>query len=355
MNGKSFSGIKNGRKIIEVAIKRTDTGWLVDIQPGGRGSKRLRKTFRTQAEAKSWEVWVKSNANSQADWMPEKKDLRRLDELAVIWYEHHGKELRAAEDTYKRIKAAINALKNPIASEFNSQIFAAYRSQRLDTGMSLNTVNREHAYIRAMFNELIRLKIWKRDNPLKDLRQFKVQENELSYLTKEQVTALLTELKKSTNPHVDLVSRICLATGARWSEAEQLQLTQVRDFQIQFSRTKTGKIRTIPITKKMQDEITSHKITQKMIGGIFSSCTGAFKEAIDRAEIQLPLGQLTHVLRHTFASHFMINGGNILVLQQILGHQDLKTTMRYAHFSPDHLETVIKLNPLNFQSTPLPD
>ncbi len=338
-----------------MAIKKTDSGWLVDIQPGGRGSRRLRKTFRSQAEAKNWEVWVKSNANNQADWMPEKKDLRRLEELATIWFDHHGKELRAAEDTYKRIKAVIAAIKNPIASEFNSKIFAAYRAQRLDIGISLNTVNREHAYMRAMFNELIRLGVWKRDNPLKDLRQFKVQENELSYLTKEQVTALLTQLKKSTNPHVDLVSRICLATGARWSEAEQLQLTQVRDSQIQFSRTKTGKTRTIPITKKMQDEIISHKIIQKTIGGIFSSCTGAFKEAIERAEIQLPLGQLTHVLRHTFASHFMINGGNILVLQRILGHQDLKTTMRYAHFSPDHLETAIKLNPLNFISNPLPD
>ncbi len=58
-------------------------------------------------------------------------------------------------------------------------------------------------------------------------------------------------------------------------------------------------------------------------------------------------GQLTHVLRHTFASHFMMNGGNILVLQRVLGHTDIKMTMRYAHFAPDHLEDAVKLNPLN--------
>lgn len=329
-----------------MAIKRTDTGWLVDIQPGGRGAKRLRKTFRTQAEAKNWEVWVKSNANSQADWMPEKKDLRRLGKLAAIWFEHHGKELRAAEDTYKRIKAAITALKNPVASEFNSQVFAAYRAQRLDTGISLSTVNREHAYMRAMFNELIRLGVWKRDNPLKDLRQFKVQENELSYLTKEQITVLLVELKKSINPHVDLVSRICLATGARWSEAEQLQPQQVRQRLIQFARTKTGKTRAVPISQEIQDMILAHHAKHQNIGAIFSGCTGAFKEAIERAGIELPPGQLTHVLRHTFASHFVINGGNILTLQRILGHQDLKTTMRYAHLAPDHLDSARLLNPL---------
>lgn len=330
-----------------MAIKRTETGWLVDIQPGGRGSKRLRKTFRTLAEAKSWEVWVKSNANNQAGWVPEKRDLRRLDELAAIWFEHHGKELRAAADTYKRVKAAIVALKNPIASEFNVQVFAMYRMRRLDSGISLNTVNREHTYMRAMFNELIRLGAWKRENPLKNLRQFKVQENELTYLTKDQIAILLVELKRSTNPHVDLVSRICLTTGARWGESEQLRLSQVRGQVIQFARTKTGKTRAVPIMKSMQEEIYAHHAKHQNIGAIFTSCVGAFKEALERANIHLPPGQLTHVLRHTFASHFMINGGNILTLQRILGHQDLKTTMRYAHLAPNHLEEVKTLNPIS--------
>jgi len=44
-----------------------------------------------------------------------------------------------------------------------------------------------------------------------------------------------------------------------------------------------------------------------------------------------------HALRHTFASHFMMRGGNILTLQKLLGHADLKTTMRYAHLAPDFL------------------
>ncbi|WP_080090208.1 tyrosine-type recombinase/integrase, partial [Salmonella enterica] len=51
--------------------------------------------------------------------------------------------------------------------------------------------------------------------------------------------------------------------------------------------------------------------------------------------------------RHTFASHFMMNGGNILVLRDILGHSDIKMTMVYAHFSPEHLEDAVYKNPLN--------
>jgi site-specific recombinase XerD len=43
----------------------------------------------------------------------------------------------------------------------------------------------------------------------------------------------------------------------------------------------------------------------------------------------------------------MMRGGNILVLQRILGHTDIKVTMRYAHFAPDHLTEAVEYNPLN--------
>ena len=44
-----------------------------------------------------------------------------------------------------------------------------------------------------------------------------------------------------------------------------------------------------------------------------------------------------HALRHTFASHFIMQGGNILTLQKILGHSDVKVTLVYAHLAPDFL------------------
>lgn len=41
-----------------------------------------------------------------------------------------------------------------------------------------------------------------------------------------------------------------------------------------------------------------------------------------------------------------MNGGNILVLQRVLGHIKIKIAMRYAHFVPDHLEDAVKFSPL---------
>ena len=330
-----------------MAISKKDSGWIADIQPGGRGSKRFRKTFKTQAEAKAWEAWLKTQVTQNAKWQPEKRDTRKLSELIDIWHTHHGTGLKAGTNTYSRLKLACAAMGNPVADRFTVNTFAAYRTDRLASGIAPNSVNREHAYLRSVFNELRRLGQWSKPNPLAELRQFKVQERELSYLTTEQIHDLLSALHEGKNRHAAMVAKVCLATGARWSEAESLETRHIRNGQIQFAGTKSGKVRAIPITAEFSEQLKAHHIKTETGQRLFAPCYSAFRDAIERSDIKLQEGQLTHVLRHTFASHFMMNGGNILVLQRSLGHANLTMTMRYAHLAPDHLQEVVKLNPLS--------
>jgi len=49
-----------------------------------------------------------------------------------------------------------------------------------------------------------------------------------------------------------------------------------------------------------------------------------------------------HALRHTFASHFVMSGGNILALQKILGHEKIEMTLVYAHLAPDFLSSELE-------------
>ncbi|WP_408607567.1 tyrosine-type recombinase/integrase [Halovibrio salipaludis] len=92
----------------------------------------------------------------------------------------------------------------------------------------------------------------------------------------------------------------------------------------------------------MHQAITEHL---KEWGSFGTSTISAFRRTVRRAELTLPKGQCAHILRHTFASHFMMNGGNIFPLQRILGHASISMTMRYAHLSPDHLEDAVRFNP----------
>jgi site-specific recombinase XerD len=268
---------------------------------------------------------------------------RKLDELLSLWYDHHGKTLKAHHDTYNRLKLISKRLGNPYAHQITSELFSEYRKMRLQDGLTSNGINREHAYLRSAFNELIRLGKWKTENPIAKIKLLKIDQRELSYLTTKEIVSLKEVLMKSESKDVLLVVSICLATGARWSEAIKLNKRNVRNGAINYSGTKSGKNRTVPIPNDLEKAIHDH--IPHPNGALFVDCIKAFRNAIEKAEIDLPRGQSTHVLRHTFASHFMMNGGNILSLQKILGHSSLEMTMRYAHLSPEHLEEARILSP----------
>ncbi len=77
----------------------------------------------------------------------------------------------------------------------------------------------------------------------------------------------------------------------------------------------------------------------------------AFMPVSPSSALRIPdAGPEPHILHHTFASHYMMGGGDILALQRILGHSSMTMTMtmtmRYAHLSPEHLESAMRFSPI---------
>ncbi|HCP05267.1 MAG TPA: integrase, partial [Pseudomonas sp.] len=138
------------------------------------------------------------------------------------------------------------------------------------------------------------------------MKPLRLQERELSWLTEDQIAELMEAIREGCdNPHVEPVVMICLSTGARWSEAEKSGPTSVRNGVITFSGTKSGKVRAVPISADLEAFLLKHWRQH----GPFTSAITSFRRALARTTIKLPKGQAAHVLRHTFASHFMQNGG----------------------------------------------
>jgi len=325
--------------------KLSQGGWISEVYPNGRDGKRIRKKFATKGEALAFEQHA-----TQQPWNEEQADRRTLKDLITSWYSAHGITLKDGEKRKLTMTHAFECMGEPLAVDFDAQMFSRYRERRLKGDfarsnrvkeVSPRTLNLELAYFRAVFNELGRLGEWTGENPLRHIRPFRTEESEMAWLTHSQIEHLLSECRNSDQADLETVVKICLATGARWSEAEELKRSQVTKNKITYIKTKGRKNRTVPITDAIYKIIP-----EKKTGRLFADCYGAFRSALERTEIELPAGQLTHVLRHTFASHFMMNGGSLLVLQRVLGHTDIKMTMRYAHFAPDHLEEAAKLNPL---------
>lgn len=315
--------------------KQIDGKWLLDFYPLGKPkdkpSKRIRKTFSTKGEAIAYENYVMETL-VEKPWLDGKEDRRKLSELAQQWFDEHGITLDDGEKRLSAMMFACESMGNPLAHEFSATMFSLYRKKRLSgeiartarvQKVSPRTMNLELAYFRAVFNELKRLGHWKKDNPLENLRPFKSEDAELSYLENDEIERLLIQCMNSQNKSTYWVVNIFLLTGSRWDEAESLTSKKIINSKITFLKTKSNRNRTVPVNPSFIDALPK----PEKPGRLFESCYSAFRKAIERSDLNLPDGQLSHVLRHTFASHFMMNGGNILVLKKILGHTDIKMTM----------------------------
>jgi integrase len=91
------------------------------------------------------------------------------------------------------------------------------------------------------------------------MRPFRTEEMEMAWLTHDQISQLLGECKRHDHPDLETVVRICLATGARWSEAESLRKSQLAKYKITYTNTKGRKNRTVPISKELYESLPDDK------------------------------------------------------------------------------------------------
>lgn len=321
-----------------MSVKPIGDGYEVDIRPRGRNGKRIRRRFKKKSEAIAFERYTLANADKK-EWLGASVDRRTLSELLDLWWLYHGQNTETGEIEKRQINKTITALDNPAINRLTKRMIMEHRSKRLADGISPSTINRDMYRLSGMLTTLIKIEELNCVNPINGITPLAQKEALVTFLSKNEIARLLETL---TGDDL-LLARFCLSTGARWGEAYSLMAEQVINGRVTFLKTKNGKKRTIPIAADLEKDIKGKKDG----GRLFNVDYDKFCVLLKTVKPDLPKNQASHVLRHTFASWFVMNGGNLVALQKILGHASIQQTMTYAHLAPDYLQTAVTLNPLN--------
>ena len=324
-----------------MTIKKLDDGrYEVDVRPQGSEGRRIRRIFNTKGEAQIFERHILVNYHNK-DWLEKPADRRRLTELLQLWWMYHGKSHVRGEKEQERLTGIIRNFAGigiSRADQLTRKAILDYRVHMLDAGLKASSVNRHHAIMSGMFTKLINAEAYHCKNPFREVKAFREPESEMAFLSSDEIDKLLQLVSGDEYKAVLL----CLATGGRWGEVANLKGEHVIGGKVVFMKTKNGKRRIVPVSKEMESLIKTGRS-----GRLFFPDYTAVRATLKEMKPDLPAGQAVHVLRHTFATHFMMNGGNIITLQRILGHATIQQTMIYAHFSPDFLQDAIAYNPVS--------
>lgn len=193
------------------------------------------------------------------------------------------------------------------------------------------------------------------------------------YLSTEQETALIDALRPDFRPLV----RFCLLSGARLTSAIRLTWSDV-DYaakHVIFRKVKGGGSHTIPLTRDMtlllanergthpvyvftyeaaEDRPGGTKGAKRKRGERYPFSKDGWRRAWARAckKAGLP-GFRFHDLRHTAGSR-LTKGAGLAFTQQLLGHADIKTTLRYSHVLTDDLHSAMERLANNHTDSPKP-
>ena len=204
------------------------------------------------------------------------------------------------------------------------------------------SVNRELAFLKRAYNVAIADGLLE-TNPVRQVKLLKENNARVRYLTDVEEVRLRAETGETHWPIVALA----LNTGLRRGELFALRWEHV-DFTtnvLTIPRTKAGRTRHVPMNAEVR-AILETRESRLRSSYVLARTTGdrplhsqnfvnrIFTPALQRARID---DFRWHDLRHTFASRLVMRGIDLRTVQELLGHTDVRMTLRYSHLSPAHL------------------
>lgn len=162
-------------------------------------------------------------------------------------------------------------------------------------------------------------------------------------LSPEEVARLLAAL-----PHqrYRLLARLAYACGLRLSEVLHLKVGDIesRRLVLRIRQAKGRKDRLVALPPRLLEELRAYWRCYRPRDWLFPGHkagqplhAGAVQRVFHRAVLACGFGRRVscHTLRHSYATHLLEAGVDLMTLQQLLGHRDLKTTAHYTHVTAE--------------------
>ena len=329
--------------------KRKDSPqWWVSVTD--TSGKRVRRSSGTtdRKEAQALEAKWKAEIFQKALWDIEPD--HSFEELMVAYLRAATPEKRSGKTDLGRVKQLRKFFEGQVMNTVKPADIRGYIEFRRDAGRKPSTINRELSLLSTAIRFAQKELEWELPNPVSG-RKLPEPEGRIRWITREEAALLVATARKSERaPHLSDFIVLALHTGCRKSELLGLDWERAdlkrNVITLEARHTKTNKRRTVPLNEDAREALIrrasfraehcpdSPWVFCNKYGERIADVKTAFNRACEKAGIT---NFRMHDLRHSCASWLVMAGRPILEVRDMLGHQSVTMTERYAHLAPDKL------------------
>ena len=329
-------------------IYKRGNSWCVGFTVNGR---RVRETVGPNKKIAQKVLSLRMTQVLENRYFPPNRQVGRMpfNEFVQMYLERVVSLMKSIRTERNRVKRWVKDLGiRPIGQITRAEI-ESWRREKMSRCKPA-TINRDLSRLRHMLNIAVEWELLEK-SPMQGMKFLRENNARTRYLSVDECHRLIDSCMA---PHIRAIVTVALHTGMRLGEILNLRWQDL-DFSSGFilvRDSKNGQARQVPMDSMISTVLRSWPrlsdqdivFTSVMTGGRIVDIRAGFLNSCKRAGIT---GLHFHDLRHTFASQFVMAGGDIYILKEILGHKSITNSQRYAHLSPTYkIKAIDRMNTL---------